>query len=166
MRGWIRLGLIGTALWVVASIATVIYLGSAPRWGDVRNQVFAEWHRETVESETGRALAEWDLQVRVVRETCLGALAKKGISPERQAELCNVSPLYAEPSTFEWIRIYLRTVGNYVAGWLHEFLLPIAVWAFFVPFCLWFIGIAGVLLVLRLRGDRPRSAERPNRIIH
>jgi hypothetical protein len=101
-----------------------------------------------------------------VRETCLGALAKKGISPERQAELCNVSPLYAEPSTFEWTRIYLRTIGNYVAVWLHEFLLPIGVWAFFVPFCLWFIGIAGVLLVLRLRGDRPRSAERPNRIIH
>jgi len=166
MRGWIRLGLIGTALWVAAALVGVIYLGEAPAWGEVKDKAFAEWHRDTVESETGRSLAEWDLQVRVARETCAAALAKKSILPARQAELCDISPLYAEPTTFEWIVIYLRTIGHYVVAWVLAFLLPIAVWAFFVPFGVWFIGIASVLLVLRLRGDRLRAAERPNRIIH
>lgn len=166
MRVWIRLGLIGTALWVAAAIVTVIYLGAAPSWGEVKDAAFAEWHRQTVESETGRALAEWDLQVGVARETCSAALAKKSISPQRQAELCDISPLYAEPTTFEWTVIYLRTIGSYVVAWVLAFLFPIAVWAFFVPFCVWFIGVASALLVLRLRGDRARAAERPNRIIH
>jgi len=164
MRGWIRLALLGTALWVAASTVYVIYLGAAPGWREIRDGVFADWHRQTVESETGRALTEWDLQVRVARETCLAARANTSISPERQAELCDISPLYAEPSTAGWIGIYLRALTNYAAVWVHEFLLPIAVWAFFVPFCVWFIGVASVLLVLRLRGDRARAAERPNRI--
>ena len=166
MRGWIRLGLVVTALWVVGAIVTVVYLGKAPTWNDVREKVFADWHQGIVESETGRSVAEWDLQVRVARETCLAALASKSISAERQAELCYVSPLYSEPSAFGWVGIYLRAILQYAAEWLHEFLIPVAVWAFFVPSCVWFIGIASVLLVLRLRGDRPHSAERPNRIIH
>jgi hypothetical protein len=166
MRGWIRLGLGVTAFWVVTSLVTVIYLGEAPNWREVRDKAVAGWHQETVESETGRSLAEWDLQVRVARETCFAGLAKKSISAERQAELCTVSAFYAQPSKLEWAGIYLRATARYVADWFHEFLLPIAIWAFFVPFCVWFIGIAGVLLVLRLRGDRPRTAEQPNRIIH
>jgi hypothetical protein len=166
MRGWIRLGLIVTALWVAASIVTVIYLGAAPSWREARDRAFAEWHRQIVETETGRALAEWDLQVRVERQTCFDALAKKSISAERQAELCNISPLYAQPEKLDWMGIYARAIPRYIADWFHEFLFPIAVWAFFVPFCLWFTGVAGALLVLRLRGDRPRTAERPNRLIH
>jgi hypothetical protein len=166
MRGWIRLGLGATALWVAASIVAVIVLGTSPNWREVRDKTIAGWHQATVESETGRSLAEWDLQVRVARETCFAGLAKKSISAERQVELCTVSPFYAEPSKIEWVGIYLRATAHYIADWFHVFLLPIAIWALFVPFCVWFIGIAGVLLVLRLRGDRPRTAERPNRIIH
>jgi hypothetical protein len=166
MRGWIRLGLVVTALWVVGAIVTVIYLGKAPTWNDVRQDVFAGWHQATVESETGRSVAEWDLQVRVARETCQASLAGKSISAERQAELCYVSPLYSEPSALGWVGIYLRAISQYAAEWLYEFLIPLAVWAFFVPFCVWFIGIASVLLVLRLRGDRLRAAERTKRIIH
>ena len=166
MRGWIRLGLVVTALWVVGSIVTVVHLGTAPGWGEVKAKSFADWHRQTVETETGRSLAEWDLQIRVARETCLAGLARKSISPERQTELCAVSPFYAEPSRFEWIGIYLGAVANYAAAWVHEFLLPVAIWAIFVPFCVWFIAMAGALFVLRLRGDRPHSAERHNRIIH
>jgi hypothetical protein len=150
----------------VASIVTVIYLGVSPNWREVRDRAFGEWHRQIVETETGRALAEWDLQVRVERQTCFDDLAKRSIAPERQAELCDISPFYAEPSRREWIGIYLRAAANYVGAWIHEFLVPIAVWAFFVPFCVWFIGAAGALLVLRLRGDRPRTVERPNRLIH
>jgi len=165
MRGWIRVGLVLTALWVVALAVAVVYQGEAPVWRELKVKSFAQWHRETVESETGRSLADWDLQVRVARESCLAHQARKPSVGEVDA--CQISPLYAKPSTVEWIGIYVDAIVQYVTDWLHVFLFPIAVWSFFVPFCIWFIGIAAALLMLRLRGDRPRQtpAQR-KRIIH
>jgi hypothetical protein len=161
MRGWIRLGLVATALWVIASTVTIIYQGKSPTWREVKAAEYADWYHHKVELGTGRSVADWDRQMAGALEVCLDAQARKP-QAERNPEICNISLRYTEPSVLETMAIQFRAISHLMGEWLRTFVLPILLWSFFMPFSFWFVTIGGTLLVLRLRGERPHPSAQRN----
>jgi hypothetical protein len=158
MKGWMRLGLLATALWVVASSATIIYQGKSDTWREIKQAEFADWYRAKVEAGTGRSVADWERQMSSALEVCRAAQARKS-EAERNPELCNFSLRYAEPSVTERVSINFGAASHMTASLLRAYILPILLWSFFVPFCFWFVTIGTVLLVLRLRGEQPQVSK-------
>lgn len=158
MKGWMRLGLLATALWVIASSAMIIYQGDSETWREIKAAEHADWYRAKVETGTGRSVADWERQMRDALDVCRAAQARKP-EAERNPEICNFSLRYADPSVIERVGINFRAMSHQTGAWLRAYILPIALWSFAAPFCFWFVAIGTILLVLRLRGDRPSLSE-------